>query len=140
MINKRWLLIFSQNLVNQPITYQLVRKYDLMVNILRAKITPQEQGELMVEVSGTRKNLNSGIDFLSDLGVAVKPLAQQVEWMKERCIECTACTAMCTTGALSVKRPEMGVLFDREKCIACELCIPACPYGAILNSGVILNS
>ena len=131
MTKKRLVLTFPPNLIDQPITYRLVKQFDLMVNILRAQITPQEQGKMTVEVSGSRKNFQIGMDFLAGLGVGVRPLAQEVKWIEDRCIECSACTAICPTGALSVKRPEMRVSFDKEKCIACGLCLPACPYGAV---------
>jgi L-aspartate semialdehyde sulfurtransferase ferredoxin len=131
MAVKRLVLSFPPHLVEQPITYQLVKKYDLMVNILRARITPNEEGRLVMELSGKKKNLEDGLRFLSDLGVRVEPLAQDVRWHEDRCIECTACTSICPTGALFVKRPEMRVSFNHEKCIACELCLPACPYKAM---------
>jgi len=131
MTKKRLILTFPANLVDQPITYQLVKKFDLMVNILRAQITPEEQGKMTVEISGSAKNFQTGIDFLAGLGVGVRPLAQEVKWIEDRCIECSACTTICPTGALFVTRPEMRVYFDKEKCIACELCLPACPYGAV---------
>jgi Fe-S-cluster-containing hydrogenase component 2 len=38
---------------------------------------------------------------------------------------------VCPTGALSIKRPEMEVLFDQEKCSICELCVTACPPRAM---------
>jgi L-aspartate semialdehyde sulfurtransferase ferredoxin len=131
MIKKRLVLTFPSSLVDQPITYQLVKKYDLMVNILRAQITPQESGKLTVEVSGSRKNLDRGMEFLSELGVGVRILSRGVRWDEARCIECTACASICPTGALSVSRPEMRFAFDKAKCIACEICIPACPYAAL---------
>ena len=131
MTKKRLVLTFPPNMIDQPITYRLVKQFDLMVNILRARITPQEQGEMTVEISGSGKNFQIGMDFLAGLGVGVHPLALEVKWIEDHCIECSACTATCPTGALSVKRPEMRVSFDKEKCIACELCLPACPYGAL---------
>jgi ferredoxin len=131
MAAKRLVLNFPAHLLDQPITYQLVKSYDLMVNILRARITPREQGRLVVEISGKKKNLDAGLKFIADLGVEVQPLAQDVRWREDRCIECTACTSICPTGALSVKRPEMKVSFNHQKCIACELCVPACAYEAV---------
>ena len=131
MAIKRLVLSFPPRLIDRPVTYQLVKKYDLMVNILRARITPNEEGRLVVELSGKKKNLEEGLSFLNELGVRVEPLAQDVRWHEDRCIECTACTSVCPTGALSVKRPEMRVCFNHEKCIACELCLPACPYKAM---------
>jgi Fe-S-cluster-containing hydrogenase component 2 len=65
------------------------------------------------------------------MNVQVDSLAQDVRYHEERCVECSACTAICPTGALSVARPEMHVTFNRDKCIACELCVPACPYAVM---------
>ncbi|NLI81812.1 MAG: 4Fe-4S binding protein [Deltaproteobacteria bacterium] len=131
MAQMKLVLQFPANLIEQPITYQLIKKYDLMVNILGARITPREQGRLVIEISGRKKNLDAGLRFLEEIGVGVEPLARDVMWHEERCIECTACTSVCPTGALSVARPEMRVTFNHEKCIACELCVPVCPYKAM---------
>lgn len=131
MRRKKVILNFPPHLIEQPVTYQLIKKYDLMVNILRARITPREQGRLVVEITGTKKNLEAGLRFIEELGVGVEPLTQDVRWHEDRCIECSACTAICPTGALSVRRPEMNVTFDHDKCIACELCVPICPYKAM---------
>jgi Fe-S-cluster-containing dehydrogenase component len=131
MATKRLVFNFPPQLIDQPLTYQLITKYRLKVNILRARITPKEWGRLVVEVSGSKRDLDSGLQFTSELGVEVKPLAQDVLWHEERCTECTACTSICPTGALSVARPEMRVHFSHDKCIACELCVPVCPYKVV---------
>jgi ferredoxin len=131
MAMKRLVFNFPPHLIDQPVTYQLITEHKLKVNILRARITPREWGRLVVEVSGSKKNLDAGLQFAVDLGVDIKPLAQDVKWDEEKCIECTACIAICPTGALAVARKEMRVSFDEEKCIACELCMPACPYEAM---------
>jgi ferredoxin len=131
MATKRLVLIFPPHLIDRPVTYELITRYDLKVNILRARITPREQGRLVLEVTGTKKKLDAALQFIAQLGVEAEPLAQDVQWHQDRCIECTACTSICPTGALSVARPEMRVHFKHEKCIACELCVPTCAYGAV---------
>jgi len=131
MATKRLVFNFPPHLIDQPITYQLITEHNLKVNILRARITPREWGRLVVEISGGKKNLDAGLQSARDLGVDIKPLAQDVQWDEEKCIQCTACSSICPTGALAVARREMRVLFDEDKCIACELCIPACPYEAM---------
>jgi ferredoxin len=131
MATRRLVLNFPPHLIDQPVTYQLITRYELKVNILRARITPRERGRLVLEVSGTKKKLDAALQFIAQLGVDVEPLAKDVLWRQERCIECTACTSICPTGALSVTRPEMRVLFKHDKCIACELCVPTCAYGAV---------
>jgi L-aspartate semialdehyde sulfurtransferase ferredoxin len=131
MMTKRLVLSFPPPLIDQPVTYELVRKYNLKINILRARITPREQGRLVVEVTGSKKDLDAGLRFLEEVKVEATALAQDVKFHEERCIECSACTSVCPTKALSVGGPERHVSFDREQCIACELCIPVCPYNVM---------
>lgn len=131
MAKKRLVLTFPPKLVEQPITYQLVKDYGLKINILRASVAPNEEGRLVVEIDGERKDLNKGIDYLSSLGVEIQPLAQDINWHEERCTHCTVCIPVCPTEALSLNRNTMKVSFDNDKCIVCELCIPVCPYKAI---------
>jgi ferredoxin len=110
---------------------KLVKDYDLTVNILRARITPKEEGRLVLEVTGKRQDLEAGINYMEALGVKIQPLAQDVKWHEDRCTHCTACISVCPPRALEVDRKKMVVSFDRNKCIACELCIPVCPYQAM---------
>ena len=128
MVTKRLVLSYPPHLIEQPVTFELVRKYNLKINILRARISPREQGRLVLEVSGSKKDLDAGLKFLEEMKLEVKALAQDVQFHEERCIQCSACTSVCPTGALSVERPAMNVSFKREKCIACEGCIQVCPY------------
>ena len=131
MQKKRVILTFPANLIAQPVTYRLTVDYDLVPNILRANITPNEEGVLMVELSGKRENLNRGLDYLRSIGVGIKPLGGDVSYDEEKCTHCTACITVCPTGALELDREKMMVSFLREKCIACGLCIGPCPYHAL---------
>jgi ferredoxin len=131
MSKKKVVLNFPPHLIDQPITYRLIAEQGLKVNILRARITPKEWGNMVVEVNGNKAKVKAGLDFLQELGVEVELLAEEVKWREERCIHCTACIAPCPTQALHVDRATMLVGFDREKCIACELCLGVCPYRAV---------
>ncbi len=131
MAKRRLVLTFPPSLVNKPVTYHLVKDYHLVVNILRARVTPEEEGKLVIDLEGSNEDLNKGIEYLQKIGVHIQPLARDVVWRKERCTHCTACITICPTGALFVDRESWEVRFDKEKCIACELCIPACPYQAM---------
>lgn len=131
MQKKRVVLTFPASLVGQPITYHLVKDYDLMLNILRATVTPNEQGRLVIELSGKKKMLEAGIIYMKDLGIEVQPLARDIKWHEDRCTHCTACIPVCPTQALSVNRETMEVSFTKERCIACELCITVCPFTAL---------
>jgi Fe-S-cluster-containing dehydrogenase component len=131
MQKKRIVLTFPPSLVDQPITYHLVKDYDLMINILSAKVTPREEGKLVMEISGKKKSIDEGIHYLSNLGVNIQPLSKDITWYKDKCTHCTACITICPAGALTLDRKDMLISFVKDRCIACELCIPACPYRAI---------
>jgi L-aspartate semialdehyde sulfurtransferase ferredoxin len=133
-------LRFSNKVVDQPIIYRLVKDYDLEFNLLKATIYPRKEGIIVMELRGHPKNFRRGLKFLRDAGVTVERVAGDVRRNEERCYQCGTCTAVCPTGALQVKRPEMEVVFDAEKCSACELCCPVCPAKAMevsLNRGAI---
>lgn len=67
MVKKRIVLTFPQSLVEQPITYHLIKDYDLMVNILSAKVNPNEEGRLVIEVSGKKQSFDKGMNYLKKL-------------------------------------------------------------------------
>jgi Fe-S-cluster-containing dehydrogenase component len=138
MVKKNFVLSFPRTVVQQPVTYHLIKDYDWIVNILRARVNPnqssEEEGMLVIEAQGRQQNIESGLDYLARIGVHYQPLAQDVIWYEDRCIHCTACTSLCPTGALSVARPDMIVSFDKEKCIACEACLKVCSYKAVTIS------
>jgi len=131
MIKKRVVLTFPHEIVDHPIVYHLVKEYNLMINILRARVTPQEEGRLVLEISGKKKELEAGIKYLADLNINIQSLARDIKWYENKCVHCTACISHCPTDAILLNRDTMKVSFDKQKCIACELCIPACPYQAI---------
>lgn len=132
MPKKKVVLNFPPHRIDQPITYHLVKDFGLVVNILRARITPREWGSMVVELDDPEGRLETALAFLAEQGVEVEPLAKELARHEERCIHCTACTGPCPTQALAVAdRRTMTVVFDPERCIACELCVPVCPYHAV---------
>ena len=132
MISKRIVLTFPQRQLDQPITYKLVKDFDLAFNIMQAKITPEEEGVMILELSGKKENYASGIKYLKSLGIGIRPLGKEVARDESRCTHCGACVTICPTGALYIEKNTMKVMFDGEKCIACELCIKACPPRAMV--------
>jgi L-aspartate semialdehyde sulfurtransferase ferredoxin len=131
MYSKMLSLRFPATVVNEPISCNLVRKFDLTFNILKATIYPRKEGLVVMELSGHRKNFQKGIRYLKSLGIKVESVGEDVKRDEEKCFQCGACTAVCPTGALSVQRPEMAVVFTKEKCSACELCVMTCPAHAM---------
>lgn len=131
MQKKRVVLNYPPHVVEQPVISKLVKDFDLTVNILRAHVTPKEEGRLVLEITGKKKSMEAGLNYIKEIGVDVQPLAQDVKWYEERCTHCTACISICPPKALDVNRDTMVVSFKREKCIACGLCLQVCPYQAM---------
>jgi ferredoxin len=126
MLKKGLVLRFPPEIVDQPIVYRLAKDFNLVFNILKAMITPGKEGIMILELSGDMENLEKGLKFLTDVGVDVKTIAQQVAKNEEVCIHCGACTAVCPTGALFVDRQTFQVIYNPEKCTACGFCVSAC--------------
>jgi ferredoxin len=127
MYSKMLSLRFPEKIVNEPIVVNLVKKFDLSFNILKATIYPRKEALVVMELTGHRNNFQKGVRYLKSLGIKVENIGQDIRRDEEKCFQCGACTAVCPTGALSVKRPEMEVIFDKDKCSACELCVVTCP-------------
>ena len=132
MAAKKIVLIFPKEKIDKPIVYRLVKDYNLVFNILKASITPDQEGHMALEVTGESQEIDRGIKFLKEQGVKVEPLSKDIKVNWDKCVQCGACVSICPTDALYVKdRHTMEVAFDSDKCIACELCVDPCPPRAI---------
>ena len=131
MYSKIISLRFPKDIADKPVVVNLVKKFDLTFNILKAVIYPRKEGFLVMELSGERKDFQKGIRYLKSLGIKVESVGQDIKRDEKRCFQCGACTAVCVTGALYIKRPQMEVQFNSDKCSACELCVTACPAQAM---------
>ena len=116
MYSKMLVLRFPKEVAQKPIVCFLVKDFDLIFNILNATVLPRKEGILVLELLGTRKNFRKGVEYLKEQGVIVQDAEQEVKRDKDKCIHCGACTAVCPTEALAIKRPEMTVVFDQKKC------------------------
>ena len=124
-------LSFPPRLIQEPVTNNLIRQFDLQVNILRATVRPRERGRMVVELQGSKESLEQGLAYLAEHGVEVDPMVQEMRHYDDRCILCTACTAVCPTDALTVDPVSRELVFEPSQCIICESCIPACSYQAM---------
>jgi len=128
---KRIVLRFPRRIVERPIIYRLVKDFNLEINILQASISLEQEGLMVMELKGDRKEYDKGIQYLMKTGVKIQALSQDVTRNEERCTHCGACVTVCPTGAFEVDPATRKVNFRNEKCIACALCIKACPPRAM---------
>ena len=73
MTTKRMKLTFPQELIKEPLIFTMAKKFDVMPNIRRAKVT-ESVGEVVLELEGTNKNLEDGIAYLKEQGVKVETI------------------------------------------------------------------
>ena len=131
MITKKLLLYFPTSETDKPIVYHLVKDYDLIINIYRAKVTPEEYGYLALEVSGTEENIEKGIEYARTFNVKINDADKGLKWDESRCTSCGNCLTHCPTNALFVTDVKSRkVSFDSNLCIDCLSCIKNCPFGA----------
>lgn len=126
-MKKRYFLTFPTYSVTEPVIYNLVKKFDIPVSILKADINPGKEGNLLVEMSGEHESLEAGIQYLKSQDIRCVSVLKRVKWNKEICIHCGACTAVCFSEALVIDKKNWKVKFFAENCVACGLCIKACP-------------
>lgn len=73
MATKRVKLTFPKDLIKEPVIFTMAKKFDVMPNIRRARIT-ESAGEVVLEFEGTETKLEEGIAYLRDRGVKVEPI------------------------------------------------------------------
>jgi len=130
-VAKRIVLHFPKRIVDRPVVCRLAKDYDLEFNILKALVTPEEEGLLVLELSGEQEAYDKGIRYLTQAGVKIQSLSQDVLRNEERCTHCGACITICPSGAFELDPVTRRVSFYNEKCVACGLCIKACPPRAM---------
>ena len=134
---QRLVLRFPAETVNEPITYTLIKNYDVMINILNADITNGREGNLLVELSGRSESVDGAMSYLESRQVEISPVVKTILFSQLECIHCGACTSVCFPGALRMDGASRELQFTPELCVACELCIKACPLQLFeLNFGV----
>ena len=131
MHTRVYVLRFPKAIIDKPIICHLVKKFDVEFNILQATINLEQEGIMVLEIMGHKENVNKAVKYLKEQQVEVERLTASIRRDDELCFQCGACTGICPTEALSIRRPDMAVLFDPEKCTGCGLCVTVCPVRAM---------
>lgn len=70
-------LVFPQRLIKKPVIYTMAKKYNVIPNIRRANIT-KTVGEVTLELSGTKENLEKSRKYLERVGIKVEPVVGDI--------------------------------------------------------------
>lgn len=77
MAKRRVHLTFPENLVQEPIIYNLGKQFDIVTNIRRANVE-DNFGWVILELDGDEKGLDKGLKYLEEQGVQVNTIAGDV--------------------------------------------------------------
>ena len=77
-VSRRIVLHFPPDMTGQPVVCRLVKDFDLTFNIIKASVSPGQEGLLVLELSGERKNYDKGIKYLTETGIEIQSLSQDV--------------------------------------------------------------
>lgn len=75
IIEKTVRLTYPPHLLDQPLVYGLIRRFDLLTNILGAQVT-RESGWLILAIRGEREHLEKGLAWIIEQGVQVEVITK----------------------------------------------------------------
>ena len=134
-VTKKLMLFFPKCECEKPIIYHLVKDYNLVVNVFRAKVTPEEEGYLVLDVTGTQADIDAAMAFVRTFDVTISYTGKGVTRDDVKCTHCGHCVPHCPTGALYIgDRKTREVIYDESKCIECLACISVCGFGACVST------
>ena len=73
MPSRRVRLSYPPSLVDRPILYELIQKFDVVTNIRQAEVNG-DRGILLIDMRADDSVLNQAIDWLRELGIEVQPI------------------------------------------------------------------
>ncbi len=76
-MKKRVYLIYPDALVNKPILWEFIKKFDIVVNIKSASMKG-EIGLVTVEFEGEKEELEKGLKWLEEKGIKVERIEQDI--------------------------------------------------------------
>jgi NAD-dependent dihydropyrimidine dehydrogenase PreA subunit len=124
----RILLRFSEKLVQQPITAEIILEHKVPINIITAHVTAKG-GEVLAEIPDAA--LEKVVKAFRQKGATVT-LPKLIEIDSEKCFSCGACVTICPVEAITLTE-DFSINFNKEKCVGstCSACVDACPARAI---------
>ena len=70
-------LTFPKDLIKKPVTFEMAKKFDVIPNIRRARVT-DDIGEIVLELEGKEKDIEKGVEYLKKRGVIVEPVVGDI--------------------------------------------------------------
>lgn len=73
MAKRRVMFTFPTELIQEPIIYNLGRRFDVVTNVRRADVS-EDKGWVVLELEGEEEDIEQGIAWVGSKGVRVDPV------------------------------------------------------------------
>jgi ABC-type methionine transport system ATPase subunit len=73
----RLFVSFPEELVDRPMIYEVVKRFDVVPNIRRANVE-QHSGWVILELSGDQEQLDAAVAYLEEVGCTVNTMEGDV--------------------------------------------------------------
>ncbi|MGH2768807.1 MAG: NIL domain-containing protein [Acidimicrobiales bacterium] len=70
MARRRIHLTFPEDLITQPVIYNIGKRFEVVTNIRRANVE-ERVGWVILEIEGTNEEIDRAVAYAADLGVQV---------------------------------------------------------------------
>jgi len=77
MAKRQVMFTFPQELVEEPVIYNLGQQFEVVPNIRQADIS-QSKGWVVLELEGEEENIEAGIAWLTSKGIRVDPVTGDI--------------------------------------------------------------
>ena len=77
MVKRHVMFTFPQELIKEPIIYNLGQQFNIITNIRRADVS-EDKGWVVLELEGEENDIEQGITWVTSKGVRVDPVIGDV--------------------------------------------------------------
>ena len=77
MVKRRVMLTFPEELLTEPIIYNLGQQFKAVINIRHADIS-ESKGWIVLELEGEEKEIEDGIAWVTSKGIRVEPVTSDI--------------------------------------------------------------
>ncbi len=78
MVKRKLMFTYTEELIREPIIYNLGEQFDIITNIHSADIS-EDRGWVILEIEGDEKAIEEGIAWVTSRGMRVEPVGEDTE-------------------------------------------------------------
>lgn len=77
MVKKQVMFTFPQELIKEPIIYNLGLQFNVVTNVRRADVS-EDRGWVVLELEGEESDIEEGIAWVNSKGIRIDPIVGDV--------------------------------------------------------------